>query len=236
MFMEQRVSGYPSPAMSALVDLLLFLSVTAGLLFIDRTLVPPGLYQGLLSIIGAFVAVWVIVGRRKQRLIDLGLSRPKRLWSIPPWFIAIFVTTLAVAGGGQLIAVKFVDATVDLSRFDVLHQNVTMLVVSLISVWVTAAFFEEVVYRGFLLDRLLTISGPGWIGAVLVSLLQAILFGLLHYYQGPLGVITTGLVGFVFGLFYIAQRRNLWALILVHGTIDTINVVQFYLVGIPQTS
>ena len=234
--MEKSVSGQPSAAMSARTDVLVFLAVTAALLFIDRALVPPGLYQGLLSIIGAFVAVWVIVRRRGQRLIDLGLSRPKKLRSIPLWSAAIFITTLAVAGGGQWIAVKFVDAAVDLGRFAVLHQNVAMLVVSLISVWVTAAFFEEIVYRGFLLDRLLTMSGPGRLSAVLMSLLQGVLFGLLHFYQGPLGVITTGLVGFVFGLFYVAQRRNLWALILVHGTIDTINVVQFYLVGIPQTS
>ncbi len=234
--MEKTGSGPSSAPVSALTDVLVFLAVTVALLFIDRALVPPGLYQGLISVIGAFVTVWVIVGRRKQRLTDIGLSRPKRLWSVPLWSIAIFVTTLAVAGGGQWIAVKFVDAAVDLSKFAVLHQNVTMLVVSLISVWVTAAFFEEIVYRGFLLDRLLTISGPGRISAVLMSLLQGVLFGLLHFYQGPLGVITTGLVGFVFGLFYVAQRRNLWALILVHGTIDTINVVQFYLVGIPQTS
>ena len=234
--MEKSISGHSSATVSALADVLVFLTVTVALLFIDRALVPPGLYQGLIPIIGAFVAVWVIVRHRNQRLTDLGLSRPKSLRSIPLWFVAIFVTTLAVAGGGQLIALKFVDAAVDLSRFAVLHQNVTMLVVSLISVWVTAAFFEEIVYRGFLLDRLLTISGPGRISAVLMSLLQAVLFGLLHIYQGPLGVVTTGLVGFVFGLFYIAQQRNLWALILVHGTIDTINVVQFYLVGIPQTS
>lgn len=234
--MENGVSEYSSTKVSASIDVGIFLAITAGLLFIDRTFVPPGLYQGLLSIVGAFVTVWVLVRRRKQRLTDLGLSRPNRLWAIPLWSIAIFVTTLAVAGGGQLIAVKFVDATVDLSRFAVLHQNVMMLVVSLITVWVTAAFFEEIVYRGFLLDRLLTIAGPGWISAVFVSLLQAVLFGLLHLYQGPLGVITTGLVGFVFGLFYFAQQRNLWALILVHGAIDTLNVVQFYLVGIPQTN
>ena len=234
--MENGVSESPSIKASALIDVVVFLAVTAGLLFIDRAFVPPGLLQGLLLIVGAFVTVWVLVRRRKQRLADLGLSRPNRLLSIPLWFIAIFVTTFAVAGGGQLLVMKFVDASVDLSRFAVLHQNVTMLVVSLITVWVTAAFFEEIVYRGFLLDRLLTISGPGWINAVFMSLLHAVLFGLLHFYQGPLGVITTGLVGFVFGLFYVAQQRNLWALILVHGTIDTINVVQFYLVGIPQTN
>ncbi len=233
---ENGVSEPASGKTSALIDIAIFLAVTAGLLLIDRTFVPPGLLQGLLLIVGAFVTVRLLVRRRKQRLTDLGLSRPKRLWSIPLWFIAIFVTTFAVAGGGQLLVMEFVDASVDLSRFAVLHQNVTMLIVSLITVWVTAAFFEEVVYRGFLLDRLLTISGPGWIAAILMSLLHAVLFGLLHFYQGPLGVITTGLVGFVFGLFYVAQQRNLWTLILVHGAIDTISVVQFYLFGVPQVN
>ena len=59
------------------------------------------------------------------------------------------------------------------------------------------------------------------------------LFGMLHTYQGLLGVITTGVVALIFGVFFLLQKRNLWILIIVHGLIDTFGVVQFYLNGVP---
>ncbi len=219
---------------AAFLDILVFLAIAGGLAYVDYAYVPAGPYQGFLSIIGAFAVVLVIKQMRGQAWRDFGLGRPRRLWVLPLWVVGIFITTMVVALAGQTAAAAFIDAPVDVSKFSVLHQNVPMLIVSLISIWITAAFFEEVVYRGFLLGRLLDIAGAGFGAAVLLSFIHAVLFGLLHLYQGPLGVITTGIVGFVFGIFFVLQGRNLWALILVHGLIDTISVIQFFVAGVPE--
>jgi len=212
----------------------IFLIVTLVIAYVDQKFVPPGIYQGFLTIIGSFIVVMTITRFRGETLADMGLRRPKRYWTLPLWVIAIFVVTYAVAGGGQLVVLQFVDAPPDLSKFAVLHNNLPVLIISLVSIWVTAAFFEEVVYRGFLLRNLLRLAGGGGMAVFTMSLLHAIPFGILHLYQGLLGVITTGLVAVVFGIFYALQGRNLWALIIVHGLIDTLSVVIFYLNGVPQ--
>lgn len=217
------------------IDIIIFLSVSGLIAYADHRFVPPGLYQGFLSIIGAFVVVLAIIRVRGERLMDLGLRRPRRFLTLPLWVVIIFIVTFAVALGGQTLAAQFITAPVDVSKFSILYQNFPMLIFSLISIWVTAAFFEEVVYRGFLMGRLLDLAGSG-LGAVLaMSAVHALLFGLLHMYQGPLGVITTGLVAFVFGIFFALQGRNLWALIIVHGLIDTLSLLQFYFIGVPPT-
>ena len=54
---------------------------------------------------------------------------------------------------------------------------------------------------------------------------QAVVFGLDHSQQGPGGMFKVGVIGAVFGLFYLAVGRNLWPLILAHGLIDSIDMV-----------
>lgn len=232
-FMVQSQSAKNKGAI--LVDIVVFLLVSGVAAYLDYRYVPPGLYQGFLSIIGAFLATLAIVKMRGQRLMDLGLGRPRRFLTLPLWVVTIFIVTFTVAISGQTIAAQFITAPVDVSKFAILYQNLPMLVFSLISIWITAAFFEEIVYRGFLLGRLLDFTGGGAVAVLAMSLLHAVLFGLLHLYQGPLGIILTGIVGFVFGIFFALQGRNLWALIIVHGLINTLSVLQFYFRGVPPT-
>ncbi|MCA9098036.1 MAG: CPBP family intramembrane metalloprotease, partial [Planctomycetaceae bacterium] len=50
----------------------------------------------------------------------------------------------------------------------------------------------------------------------------SILVGIGHAYQGLTGMILTAVIGFGFGLVYLANKRNLWSSILTHGFYDTI--------------
>ncbi len=59
-------------------------------------------------------------------------------------------------------------------------------------------------------------------------LLVSVLFGLLHSYQGTVGVVMTGVTGLVFGILYLASGRNLWAPIIAHGTTDTVSFLIIY--------
>jgi membrane protease YdiL (CAAX protease family) len=60
-------------------------------------------------------------------------------------------------------------------------------------------------------------------------MIMAILFGLLHIYQGPVGVILTAWVGLTLGVVFLLNRRNLWLTILTHGLMDTIAFVLLFL-------
>jgi membrane protease YdiL (CAAX protease family) len=98
--------------------------------------------------------------------------------------------------------------------------------------WFTAELLEEFLWRGYLMDRLVDALGKrtklAW--AILV-VCSAVVFGLIHCFQGPIGMIRTGAIGLVFGLRYLAVGSNLWPLVLAHALIDALDFVTHYLGG-----
>jgi len=66
-------------------------------------------------------------------------------------------------------------------------------------------------------------------GMLLAALLGGAAFGLMHASQGLSGVLLTGVVGVLFGYVYLRSGRNLWAMIVAHGLIDTWGVATLYL-------
>lgn len=90
--------------------------------------------------------------------------------------------------------------------------------------WGSAAFGEELLLRGFLLNRFATLYGSA-AGVVL----QALVFSLGHTYQGLGGVVNIFAVGLILGWFYLRAGRNLWPAIVAHGLIDTLSLTLVYL-------
>lgn len=78
----------------------------------------------------------------------------------------------------------------------------------------TAGICEEVLFRGFLLWYLTPVLGV--VGAVVAG---AVVFGLGHAYQGKAGVMKTGIVGLLAGVFATLGGTLLWPIIL-HAAID----------------
>ena len=76
--------------------------------------------------------------------------------------------------------------------------------------------------RGFVLNRLADLFGQSRIGWTLAILIQAIIFGLLHLYQGVPGMVGTGVVALIFAAIYLIGKRRLLPVILGHGIINTI--------------
>ena len=74
---------------------------------------------------------------------------------------------------------------------------------------------EEVAYRGYLVTVLGALFEGPWVAAAVSSLA----FSLLHAYQGPLGILRSGLMGFLFAAAFILQG-SLWPLIVVHVVVD----------------
>lgn len=87
--------------------------------------------------------------------------------------------------------------------------------------WFAAGLGEELLWRGFLFDRLNRlggIEGRLWLALVI----QAVLFGLPHIYQGMGGVIITSVVGLFLGWLRIRSGWNLWACVIAHVSVDTV--------------
>jgi membrane protease YdiL (CAAX protease family) len=87
--------------------------------------------------------------------------------------------------------------------------------------WIGIALFEELV-RAFLLTGLWSYSERrAWTIAVII--LAAILFGLVHWSQGPYGIVTIAIKSTVTGVFYY-YRRRLLPLVIAHVLYDGLQV------------
>ena len=82
---------------------------------------------------------------------------------------------------------------------------------------VTAGLCEEFLYRGFAMAALTRAGLPAWS----VVLLSSILFGLAHLYQGRGGLLSTLVIGTVFGTARIAYD-GLFPVMLWHFAVDAV--------------
>ena len=96
-------------------------------------------------------------------------------------------------------------------------------------VWIGAALGEELLMRGFVLNRLADFFGQGRLGWALAMVIHAIFFGLLHIYQGVPGMVGTAVVAIIFGSIYLLGKRRLMPVIIGHGLINTISLTAYYL-------
>lgn len=144
------------------------------------------------------------------------------------------VTAGIVAGGvievqelflTQPLLIRLTGHAPDLSDFHGVQGNYKALWLGLPLIWVMAAFGEEWVYRGYLMNRLADLFGRQRAGWVAACVLSSVVFGLAHFYQGPTGMIEAGEDGLLFAIVYFATGRNLIAPMVAHGVQDTIDLI-----------
>jgi membrane protease YdiL (CAAX protease family) len=96
--------------------------------------------------------------------------------------------------------------------------------------WTTAGFGEEIIWRGFFMKQIARLFGEQKRSSWVIGLvLSSIGFGLAHFHQGPGGMLGNGLVGLVYGIFYLRSGRNLWVPIIAHGLTGTTRFILLYL-------
>jgi len=193
-------------------------------------LVQQGIIGGTYLI--CMVMIWYVLVRKEASWSDLGFQTGDRKFWVRTVLRSLIVFVIAmiafILGGGISINLGLISKAADMSGYDYLRGNLGMLLLSLLAIYLTSSLGEEVIYRGFLITRLGEIFGPHpWrkAGAVFIS---GIVFGLVHYNWGPMGIIQTTLMGWVLGYYYIRFDRNLWVTILAHVYMDTILLVQMY--------
>jgi membrane protease YdiL (CAAX protease family) len=173
---------------------------------------------------------WVSLRVRGLRWRDVGLCRYKN-WKLT---IAYGVATGLAVEAFQLfvsqpLLVRVLKKQPDLELFRALTGNVKWTLVAIAGAWTLAAFGEEMVYRGYLMNRVADLMNRtrwAWIVSLFVVHIG---FGLAHSYQGITGVIDEGLAGLLFGVVYLRNGRNLAVPIIAHGLGDTIDFVLIFL-------
>lgn len=212
----------------AAADLALWLAATATLFGAALALRGVAPTQALI-LLGEPVEMLVLLAvatallrREGLRWRDLGLTRPASGWRTLGLVAGGWIATYA----GGLIVLFGVIRPLGLPSPDVklmldLMRTPFAYPVTLLLTWTTVAFGEELQFRGFIFSRFEQLFGGSRRAVLGAWLAQGLLFGALHAYQGPGGMMTTGTIGLVLGGVYLLGRRNLAACVIVHGLIDT---------------
>ena len=161
---------------------------------------------------------------------ELGFALPDSwVFAILLAAVAYFVTALMIAFVTEPLADHLNLPPPAFHRLGTLSGNLPYLLFMIVVIgWGAAAFGEELLFRGFILNRLHQSFGSSAFALTVAVLVQALLFALGHFYLGWRGVMNAGTVGLVFGTFYAVSGSSLWPLIIAHGLIDTIALSALY--------
>jgi len=142
--------------------------------------------------------------------------------------VCVLALTAFVVGTVAMKDVAAAPAGADMSGYHYLQGNLPLLLLALAAVYVVSSFGEEMLYRGFLINRLAEIGKAGRVAWGIAAGTSAVTFGLAHFDWGIVGVVQTTFMGLVLAISYLVTQRNLWALVLAHAYIDTVLLVQMY--------
>ena len=117
----------------------------------------------------------------------------------------------------------------DLNRFAELEGSLPATIRLLVLNWTFAAVGEELAFRIILMGSLIWLLANIRGGVAIAVLIQALVFGLIHAYQGPAGVAGSFVSGLVFGGLVVVGRHSIWPAALAHGGNNTIGILQLYL-------
>lgn len=198
-------------------------------------------YAGPVSLLCATVLASWLIHRRGRSWSDYGLKPPQG-WK--GWLLLLPQTALMLA---VMVAVSVAFrvwlepvlpiATGAENRFEDIANSRGFLALWIGIAIIHGGFFEEMIYRGFIILKLTEILGgrDHWRMPAAIAL-QAVFFGVRHmYYQGVGGGLATGLMGLGFGLVFWMYRQNLWPLIIAHASTGSLAMTVRYLDSLSVT-
>lgn len=183
---------------------------------------------GLLIAMG--IATWRLMARG-QTWTDVGVARPESLQKLANATVGVFVLALVLgtAATVTLTALGFEQVPADVDSWEGLEGNLPYFLFRLVLAWGTS-FSEEFIFRGLLISKLDEIFGGTTMSLILIVVFQACFFGYMHYAtQGTFGAFSAGGRGLAMGIGYIAFKRNLWPLVIVHVALNTIALTEIFL-------
>ena len=182
------------------------------------------------AIFFSFPLSWISLWLRKLGWRGVGLRRPIN------WLRTIGLGVL-IGVAWQLLEFWVIDpqllqrgVLIDLNQFDQFRGNIPNLIANaLIGGWMFGAFMEEMVLRGYMINRFTDLLGDNCSSLTVGVLVSSVLFAIGHMNLGIGGVIENFIFALGMAGLYLAARRNLWLPIIAHGVCNSIGFYFIYL-------
>lgn len=173
----------------------------------------------------SLVLVWA--WRTKTPWRDLGFVRMRpRGWVLT--IVGGIVAGIALKLLMKAVMMPLLGAPPINPAYSYLNGNTSAIPGMIANVIITAGFGEEILWRGFLFERLGKLLGTARRAKILTVLITSALFGLAHYMnQHWMGVEQAFIVGLIVGT-YFAITGNIWPLIVTHAAFDVFAVLIVY--------
>lgn len=177
--------------------------------------------------------VWLGLKLRGQGWEHFGLSSKYiNLRSFLFSFLVFIAAVCAFVIGSIIMAnITGIPESADMSQYNYLQGNLPMLLAALLAIFIVSSFGEEVIYRGFLITRISEFGGDTKKWLYTAVIISSIIFGLVHFEWGIMGIIQTAFMGLALAIAFILLKRNLIVLIFAHAYMDAILMIQMYLSG-----
>jgi membrane protease YdiL (CAAX protease family) len=201
------------------------LMILAELLLVAAVFVADQYHLILISktpylLVLAALSLWL----RKVRWRDIGFCLPANWLRLVLAGVALGIGMEALElFVTQPALVALTGQQPDLTEPAKLAANWKIFLVALGLTWTLGAFGEELVWRGWILNRFFDLLGSGRAAGIISLVIMSVGFGLAHAYQGVTGVTENVIAGLILGGAYLASGRNLIVPIVAHGMTDTID-------------
>jgi membrane protease YdiL (CAAX protease family) len=168
------------------------------------------------------VVLWVVVRVERQPLASIGLRRPRA--STLAW-------AMVLLAGTHFVIVPVTLRLAHVAGFPGYESGLARLL--RLPAWyrvflaVSAGVIEEVLYRGYAVERLAALTGSAWRGGTLA----VVVFTLAHLPAWGIGPLPVFLVASAVATAFYVWKRDLVALILAHALGDAIGLVWLPPVG-----
>ena len=175
-----------------------------------------------------FLAAWWLLRRNGKRWFDFGLRRPARWLTIIAAAPALYALCWVAVNYVLPPLAALLGARAAPTFLLYIRGHPVAFIGWIAIAWVVGAFIEELLFRGFLLNRIAGLFASRAAGLAVGIVGQALLFGALHWYQGSFGAVSAGTFALIFGVGYLACGRNLWPLVVVHGIWNSVSIASIY--------
>ena len=159
-----------------------------------------GIYLWIIFSLWSLMGCLLVVAYRHHlSLADLGehLRQPARILNVTA-LLLVLMTAITFLDFQKHKRMSPEELTKNLAPVKQFFPSGSYEISIFVVLAISAGICEELLYRGWLLNLIGASTGSIWVGI----LLSSVAFGLGHAYQGPQGILTTGIVGLILGLIF----------------------------------